>query len=114
MSSGYIQDYDFGEIKIDGTTYTNDLIILGTEIIPEWWRKKGHNLIKQDLKKVIEYKPTLLIIGKGYYGRMNVPTELTKELNFTIRSYKTGEAIKKYNKALNKEKRIAGAFHLTC
>jgi len=114
MSSEYIQNYDFGEIRINGNTYTNDLIILGKEIIPDWWRKKGHNLIKQDLEKIIEYHPSLLIIGKGYYGRMNVPKDLTKELNFSIQSYKTGEAIKKYNQALNKDKKIAGAFHLTC
>ncbi len=114
MCVQYIEDYSFGEITIAGNAYSNDLIILGKEIIQNWWRKKGHTLLKQDLKKIIEYQPTLLIVGKGYYGRMNVPADLIKDLNFKIRSYKTAEAIRRYNKALEKNKRIAGAFHLTC
>jgi hypothetical protein len=114
MSSQFIEKYNFGKIIINGKAYANDVILLGEKIIPNWWRKKGHNLLKQDLEKIIEYKPQLLIIGKGNNGRMRVPNALHKKLEFNIESYKTDRAVRRYNQALEEGIRVAGGFHLTC
>jgi len=114
MSANFVESYRFGNIKIDNKSYTNDLILLGKKVIPNWWRDRGHNLNKSDLKKVIDYNPDILIIGTGNTGNMNVPQKLIKDLDFKVEYYKTAKATKKYNDRLDTDKKIAGAFHLTC
>lgn len=39
----HIENYNFGEIKIDGKTYTSDVIIYKDKVEDSWWRKEGHN-----------------------------------------------------------------------
>ncbi|TFF97741.1 MAG: hypothetical protein EU547_03515 [Promethearchaeota archaeon] len=114
MSSQFIKDYKFGKIKINGQTYSNDVILLRKEVHPNWWRERGHSLSKDDLDIVLEYDPDILIIGTGNSGRMSVPQSLTRELNMEVKSYRTNQAVQKYNELLKKDKKIAGAFHLTC
>jgi len=107
-------NYEFGRITIENKTFTSDIIILGKNVKPKWWRERGHNLVKEDLREVIEYGPELLIVGTGAYGMMTVPTDLSKQLDFEILSYPTKEAVEKYNQEIKREKNIAGGFHLTC
>ena len=114
MAPEFIKDYEFGRITIENKTYTSDIIILGTNVKPKWWRERGHNLVKEDLREVIEYGPELLIVGTGAYGMMTVPTDLSKQLDFEILAYPTKEAVEKYNQEIKREKNIAGGFHLTC
>lgn len=114
MSSELIKEYRFGRIIIEHKTYHEDVILLDKIVIPNWWRKKGHSLTKEDLNQVLDYKPELLIIGTGNSGLMNIPPDLTKDLNFSVISLPTPEAVKKYNQEIKKNKKIAGAFHLTC
>lgn len=94
--------------------YTDDVLILGTKIVPNWWRDEDHTLKKQDLGKIIDYKPDLLIIGKGAYGNMVLSKNLESRLDFDVEKYDTAQAVKVYNKKIKSEKKVAGAFHLTC
>lgn len=114
MAPEFISGYEFGSIIIENKTYTSDIIILGTKVKSKWWRKRGHKLVKDDLKEVVEYGPETLIIGTGAYGMMTVPADLSKYLDFEILSYPTKEAVEKYNQEIKREKNIAGGFHLTC
>ncbi|MFX1392185.1 MAG: Mth938-like domain-containing protein [Promethearchaeota archaeon] len=114
MSSEFINSYEFGKIVIENKIYTSDIILLGKSVKPKWWREKGHNLVKKDLKEIVEFSPELLIIGTGAYGMMSVPSELSKQLNIKIASHPTKEAVKRYNQEIKSNKKIAGAFHLTC
>ncbi len=114
MSSDFISSYKFGEIIIENKTYTDDIILLGKDVEPKWWRKEGHNLTKEDLGKILGYEPDLLIVGTGAYGMMKVPSNLTKNLNFKVIARPTKEAMEKYNQEIKRNNKIAGAFHLTC
>jgi len=114
MNSNFIEDYSFGKIVIDGESYNDDVILLGEKVIDGWWRKRGHRVIKEDLKEVLDYDPDILIIGTGNSGRMKVPSDLQKKLNFEVESYPTKKACERYNKLIRSDKKIAGGFHLTC
>ncbi|TXT59784.1 MAG: hypothetical protein BAJALOKI2v1_170038 [Promethearchaeota archaeon] len=115
MTPEFIQQYRFGKIVIEGKTYENDVILLGKEVVPNWWRNRGHRLAKKDLEKIIEFKPDLLIVGKGHSGNMSVPSGLPGELNFKVEKYDTNKAVKVYNDKIKKSnQKISGAFHLTC
>ncbi len=112
-----IEKYSFGEIIINGKTYTRDLIVYPDKIRENWWRKEGHFLSLQDIEEVFEYKPEILIIGSGYSGVMEVPEDVIKEveeMGIKVEVYLTREAVKKFNEYIEKGKRAVCALHLTC
>ena len=112
-----ILEYEFGKIAIENKTYTSDVIISPEQVIDSWRRKQGHNLDITDLDDIVKAKPDMLIIGTGYYGRMQVPDETRQYLEqqgIKVRQAKTGDAVAEFN-ALQKEcARIVAALHLTC
>lgn len=110
-----IDDYKFGRIVIGKKVYTKDVIVFPDHVKENWWRKSGHNLVEDDIKDVIEYRPELLVIGRGKFGLMKVGEELLKklkELGVEVVVGKTDEAIRVYNSS-DVERKV-GAFHLTC
>ena len=112
-----IESYSFGSMTVDGKAHDKDLIIFPDKIKDHWWRKEGHSLAKEDLKEVLDYGPEVLVIGQGYMGCMDIPSETQKALqakNICILHQKTGEATQIFNDEVQKGRRVVGAFHLTC
>ena len=111
-----IDSYEFGEIIVDGKSYTSDVIIYPDRIDDKWWRKEGHKLSVEDIKDIIDAKPELLIVGTGYSGFLEV-TSRTKHVLVTngveLLAANTKKACQKYNE-LSKKRRVVAAFHLTC
>ena len=106
-----IEHYEFGKMVIDGVEYSKDLIILNDKVIPNWRRKEGHFLCKDDLS-AIEIKPDLLIVGTGSPGMMEVDMEVVDE--FTTMVCSTRVAVKCYNDLKEKLDSVVAVFHLTC
>ncbi len=112
-----IEKYSFGKMVIDGKVYTKDLKIFPDKVKENWWRKEGHLLLLEDIQDIIEYKPEVLIVGKGAYGLMKVDKEVEaklKELGVELIATKSGKAAEKFNELSEKDKRVCAAFHLTC
>jgi len=111
-----IDSYEFGEIIIDGTSYTSDVIIYPDRVDGKWWRKEGHKLAVEDVKDIIAAKPEVVIVGIGYSGFLEVLSR-TKHLFETsgveLVVANTRKACQKYNE-LSKNKRVVAALHLTC
>ncbi len=117
MTAMRISDYEFGRIAIAGKSYTSDVIIAPEQVIDSWWRKQGHNLQIEDLDDIVNAKPDLLIIGTGYYGRMQVPNETKQyleEQGIKVLQAKTGDAVTEFNRLQKEYARIVAALHLTC
>lgn len=112
-----IEHYSFGNITINGKSFSNDVIIFPEEVFPNWWRKEGHSLHLEDLQEVIKWKPEFLIIGTGYNGVMKVSKTLItqlEELGVKTRVMKSGDAVNEYNKLVKEKKRVVAGLHLTC
>lgn len=112
-----ISEYEFGRIAIADKTYTCDVIIAPEQVIDCWWRKQGHNLQIEDLDDIVSAKPDMLIIGTGYYGRMQVPDETKQyleEQGIKVIQAKTREAVTEFNQLQKEYARIAAALHLSC
>ena len=110
-----IEDYHFGSITIDGTTYSNDVIIRADKII-DWWREEGHNISIDDLKELPD-QFEVLVIGNGASGQCNVPQEtidFVEKKGVEVIVQITEEATQTYNKLLEDDKKVVGALHLTC
>ena len=111
-----INHYSFGNITINGKTYSKDVIIYPDHVYSPWWRKEGHVLHIEDLTDIIKAKLPYLIIGTGYNGTMRVPDEILHFLRsnkIEVTVGKTPEAVDHYNKKAAANDCIA-AFHLTC
>lgn len=111
-----ITHYSFGRVIIDGKTYTSDVIIYPQRVDSSWWRKEGHYLQIVDLTGVVEEGASVLIIGTGYHGAMEVPQqtiEFLKSKGIEVHIEKTREAVELYNEISQKKPTIA-ALHLTC
>ncbi|MCK4307988.1 hypothetical protein KAW50_07180 [candidate division WOR-3 bacterium] len=111
-----ISDYRFGQIVIDGITYTQDVIIYPNRVDSNWWRAQGHLLQESDLSEVLNETPECLVIGTGAYGLMKIPSHLIKELtadNIKVIAKPTAEACCQYNE-LNQKYKMIAVLHLTC
>ncbi|MCK4553686.1 hypothetical protein KAU19_01855 [Candidatus Parcubacteria bacterium] len=114
-----INDYSFGKIIINDKKYNKDIEVRWNGKVLDWWRDNGHVFALVDLKRALEQKPEVVILGTGAYGAAQVSEDVKKELEarrIKLIIEKTGEAVKIFNKAIQqeKEKRIIGLFHLTC
>ena len=112
-----ISAYEFGRVAIDGTSYSSDVIIAPDRVIDSWWRKQGHRLQVDDLDDVVRARPDILVIGTGYYGRMQVPEEtrqFLRDQGIEVREARTSEAVAEFNELQKEYARIVAALHLTC
>ena len=111
-----IELYSFGLIKINGKTYSNDLIIFSDHVKANWWRKKGHKLHPDDISEIIDEKVELLIVGTGAYGKMKIPTktrQFIESYDIELIVKDTEKACITFNEMIN-SKKVAAALHLTC
>ncbi len=112
-----IEHYRFGKIVIDGVSYKRDVIVTPEKVIPDWWRRKGHECCVSDIQDVIEeFQPEVLILGTGQFGMMKVLPETEaylQEKNVKLESLKTSSACELFN-SMSQQARVVGAFHLTC
>jgi hypothetical protein len=113
-----IDNYQFGNMTIDGQLYQKDVIITSGRVICPWWREEGHLLQPKDLAEhLLKPYPENLVIGTGKFGVMKLADEFQAwcaEQGMTLIYAKTEEAVRLFNQNMEKGSSVAGAFHLTC
>ena len=112
----HIDSYVFGRMIIDKKVYTADVIVYPDRVDPSWWRKEGHYLQKEDLSGIIAARPEVLIIGTGNMGVMTVPEStlaFLEKQGIEVQVSRTGKAVELFN-AQPPDRKVVGAFHLTC
>ena len=110
-----IQSFSFGQITIDGTTYLSDVIIYPDRVQAEWWRSEGHRLQKEDVEKIVAFRPDILMVGTGY-GGLKVSAETAahiKSMGIELIVGKTEKICERYNE-LSPSQKVIAALHLTC
>lgn len=112
-----IENFSFGNIVVNGITYTNDIKIIQGKVIPAWWRKKGHQVNIDDIQDIIDENPKILVLGKGKPGMMKSTRslcEFLKQNDIDLIEEKTSTAIKTFNRLFKQGKNVCAGFHLTC
>ena len=113
----HIDAYEFGRIVIDGREYTEDCLILKGVVRPNWWRRKGHRLLPEDLPAILGAKPAMLVVGCGAFDRMTVSPAARRTLessDIRLETLDTRRAVDRFNELAEQHTDVAGAFHLTC
>ena len=111
-----INKYEFGQMCVNGTIYTSDIIISNSCILSSNWRRiKGHEVHLDDIKDISFDEYDVVIVGQGYYSMMKLSSnsyiKIPKEV-LHLRS--TQEAVLLFNKLVNDNLKVIGLFHLTC
>jgi len=114
-----IENYHFGSITINGETHNRDVEVRWNGEVLTWWRKTSHQIELEDVKRALEQKPEIIIIGTGASGVAEVSEEVKKEIEskkIELIIEFTGKAVNTFNNILKNspEKKIIGLFHLTC
>jgi hypothetical protein len=110
-----IGSYGFGHVTIDGREETRDVIVLPDRVVRDWWRKRGHSLVLEDLDEVLEELPERLLVGTGAYGRLEPDPSTLETLRargVEVEVLPTAEAVERYGEL--DPLRTAAALHLTC
>jgi hypothetical protein len=116
MRAPKIESYRFGKIVIDGRSYLHDVIIYPDRVDGNWWREEGHSVALSDLGEVLESQPSLLVIGQGNPGRMEMPDDTRRKIEergIELIAQPTRDAVATYNR-LCQVRRVVAALHLTC
>ena len=112
-----IDSYRFGEMLVNGQSFTSDLIIYDDRVDDQWWRENGHTVLLQDLGDIVDESPEVLVVGRGKLGAMKIPQatiDAVEEAGIQLIDARTEEAIEVYNQIAHTGKHVVGAFHLTC
>jgi len=112
-----IEEYSFGFIKIDGTTYNYDVQIGVDGKVGLWWRSWSHEVWKKDVEEVLGQEPEAIVIGTGEMGAAKVGENTQREIRakgIKLVIEPSGEAMKVFNSFKSENKKVAGLFHLTC
>ncbi len=112
-----IEKYVFGKIVVNGVTYTNDIKIIQDTLIPDWWRKSGHQVGMDDVNDILDSETNILVIGTGKFGLMKLTSLLREKLikkRIVVIEKNTSEAIKIFNQLYKEGKKVSAGFHLTC
>jgi len=113
----HIDSYQFGKIVIDGINYSSDCLIFGDTVQSNWWRKEGHSLAVDDLKTIIDSRPSVLVVGCGASGLMKVPEktrQVLQEYDISLEMFDTRKAVERFNELSLAGSNVAAALHLTC
>jgi len=112
-----INSSSFGQMVIEGTMYTSDLIIYPDgRVLDSWWRKSAHRLCADDIDGLIISAPRVIVAGTGVNGLMKPEKELEEFLDqkgIRFIAEPTPKAADIYNGFLSK-KQVGACFHLTC
>jgi hypothetical protein len=112
-----IESYSFGNIVIDGSRYSSDLIIYPDgKIVAGWWRQNGHLMTEADIAGLIAASPEVIVVGTGASGMLKPERGIEKVLGkkgIRMLAAPCRQALNHFN-ALNRSKKVGACFHLTC
>ncbi|MBA7688306.1 hypothetical protein ES703_96785 [subsurface metagenome] len=111
-----IDSYRFGQVIVNGKSYTSDVVIFPDRVKENWRRKTSHQLRLDELSEAIAEVPEVLIVGTGAAGLVKVLPEVKQSLEtqgIKLIAQPTNEACQIYNQ-LCQSQRVVAALHLTC
>ena len=73
-----IESYRFGQIVINGTKYTSDVIIFPDRVLGNWRRNESHELTLDDITVIMNENPETMLVGTRASGQMRVLPEVER------------------------------------
>lgn len=109
-----IDSVKFGEVDIDGKTYYSDMVI--------WWtgdmdfRPKSRILPTNEMRKILEKNPEVIVVGAGIIGSLIVDEntqKLAEQKNVSLYVEKSEKAIELFNAFIADKKHVVAIIQTT-
>jgi hypothetical protein len=120
-SSPRIAHLSWGRLDVEG----EDGSFKDAKLFPggarEWdWNETGTShepgIQPADVEELLEHGATVVVLGKGFYERLQVCRETLQELeerNVPVHAEQTEDAVRLYNE-LGKSEKVGALIHSTC
>ncbi len=116
-----INSFNFGFIVVDGKQYVYDIIILPDGTVKEREATKArlgsHKITWNDVAKIVNEQPEVMVIGTEVSGLARLSAETEKNLrqaNVNPLVLPSFQAVDKFNQLVSEGKRVAALIHITC
>ena len=113
-----IDHFRFGNVRIDGVAYSEDMIIVGGVVRSPWWRTAGNHIFAPvDLANIIEAAPEIVCLGTGAIGMATIEEETIaafERIGAEVVVDRIGRVIEAFNRFSAEGRDVAAALHLTC
>jgi hypothetical protein len=120
-SSPRIAHLSWGRLDVEGEDGSFKDVKLFPGGAREWdWNETGTShepgVQPADVEELLDHGATVVVLGKGFYERLQVCRETLQELeerNVPVHVEQTEEAVRLYNE-LGKSKKVGALIHSTC
>jgi|SRR4051812_44819091 hypothetical protein len=120
-SSPRIAHLSWGRLDVEGEDGSFKDVKLFPGGAREWdWNETGTShepgIQPADVEELLDHGATVVVLGKGFYERLQVCRETLQELeerNVPVHVEQTEEAVRLYNE-LGKSKKVGALIHSTC
>lgn len=109
-----VTGYGTGWVEINGTRYSQSLIVLPNLLIPDWPVGDFVSLSEDSFRRLLELKPEVVLLGTGEKHRFLHP-RISRELtaaNISLESMDTAAACRTYNILMAEGRHVAAALIL--
>ena len=109
-----IQSYAKGQVTVGGVTYRTSLIITPSQVIDDWRPDTFSNLISDDLARLTEWEPEIVILGTGPLHQFPHPS-LAESLilrRIGLESMATDAACRTYNILRGEGRKVIAALFM--
>jgi uncharacterized protein len=98
-ASQVIQSYAKGQVTVGGVIYRTSLIVTPSQVIDDWRPDSFSNLISDDLARLAQLEPEIVILGTGAVHRFPHPSlaKALMEHRIGLESMATDAACRTYN-----------------
>ena len=114
-----INSTKFGSITIDGRVYDSEdnyIVFWDGEIIGLHTAER-HVFGRQELETILRKNPEVIVVGTGDSGLLRVSEEVRsscEQKGIELTEMISREAVKKFNEAFNRGKKVVAFIHVTC
>lgn len=112
---------EWGAVRADGKEYDYDVVVTPKEELKPRTTERdkfgNHSFGKDELERLCKDGPEMIVIGTGTSDLARLSTEaedFVKQKGIRVIRLSSYEAIKRYNKLADEEKRVAAIIHITC
>jgi uncharacterized protein len=107
-----IQHYAKGEITVNGIVYRENLLVMPSQVIPQWRPVSFEELIPEDFAKLAELGPEIVILGTGSKQYFPSPalTYPLLDAHIGLEVMDTAAACRTYNILMSEGRQVAAAL----
>ena len=112
-----IDSTSFGQITVNGQTYTQDVIVMSDSRVEKTQTQIRHLISQKEFTQLMQENPDVIVIGLGQSSQMQISPDVISSADaagIQLITKSTSAAITQFNKFIQQNKTVAAYMHVTC